>query len=83
MNVRVTVADNWQTYPMSVAAGESAAALKQKALVAAGIDAARAAHYEVKVGGALVRDESKPLGEIGVKEGVPLVVLSRQRRPVR
>jgi hypothetical protein len=37
----------------------------------------------MKVGGALVRDESKPLGSLGVQSGASLVVLARRRRPVR
>lgn len=83
MTVRVTVADAWTTFAVAVGAGESAAALKQKALRSAHIDGARAAGYEVKFGGALVRDESKPLAELGVRDGASLVVLSRRRRPVR
>lgn len=83
MTVRVTVADTWQTVPVAAGAGDSAAAVKGKALAAAHIDPARAACYEVKIGGALVKDESQTLASLGVKDGAPLVVLSRRRRPVR
>jgi hypothetical protein len=37
----------------------------------------------MKVGGALVRDESRPIGGLGVKDGTPLVVLSSRRRAAR
>lgn len=83
MHVRVTVADAWKTVTLEAAAGESAAALKLKALASVQIDGARAPGYELKVGGALVRDESKPLAALGVRSGASLVVLSRRRRPVR
>jgi TPP-dependent indolepyruvate ferredoxin oxidoreductase alpha subunit len=83
MKVRVTVADAWETFALEAAVGESAASLKLRALVSARIDGARAAGYEMKVGGALVRDESKPLAVLGVRTGAALVVLSRRRRPVR
>jgi hypothetical protein len=83
MTVRVTVADAWETFALEAAVGESAAALKERALASARIDVARAPLYEMKVGGALVRDESKPLVGLGVRNGASLVVLSRRRRPVR
>ena len=83
LHLRVTVADAWRTISVSAGAGESAAAVKQKALAAAQIDPAWAARYEVKIGGALVRDEAQPLASLGVRDGAALVVLSRRRRPVR
>ena len=83
MTVRVTVADAWRTFALQAAVGETAAALKLKALGCARIDGAQAAGYEVKFGGALVRDESQALSVLGVRNGASLVVLSRRRRPVR
>jgi hypothetical protein len=83
VTVRVTVADAWKTVALSAGVGESAGAVKTKALAAVHIDAAQWAGYEVKIGGALVRDESQPLSRLGVTDGTPLVVLSRRRRPVR
>jgi hypothetical protein len=59
------------------------AAVKARALAGAHIGAAGAPVYEVKFGGALVRDETRTLGELGVRSGSSLVVLSRRRRPVR
>jgi hypothetical protein len=83
MTLRVTVADAWETFVLEAAVGESAASLKLKALASAHIDGARAPGYEMKVGGALVRDESRPLAGLGVRTGASLVVLSSRRRPVR
>jgi hypothetical protein len=83
MTVRVTVADAWQTFALEAALGESAGSLKLKALASAHIDGARASGYEMKLGGALVRDESRPLAGLGVRTGAAVVVLSRRRRPVR
>ncbi|MGA2383802.1 MAG: hypothetical protein ABSG61_10275 [Gemmatimonadales bacterium] len=83
MRVRVTVADAWETVALEATAGESAASLKARALASAHIDASRAAGYALKVGGALVRDESKPLAGLGVRNGTSLVVISGRRRPVR
>ncbi len=81
--VRVTVADAWQVFTLDVTPAESAASLKARALEAAHIATARGQRYEMKVGGALVRDEAKLLASLGVKEGAPVVVLSSRRRPVR
>jgi hypothetical protein len=83
MTVRITVADAWKTFAFETTVGESAAALKARALAAARIDAGRAPLYDLKAGGALVRDESRPLAALGVRNGASLVVLPRRRRPVR
>jgi hypothetical protein len=83
MAVRVTVADTWQTVHLDAAADQTVASLKTRALTAEGIPAARAATYEVKFGGAPVRDESRTLGALGAKTGSPFIVLSKRRRAVR
>ncbi len=83
LSLRVTVADDWKTYGFEAALGETAVALKQRALAAARIDPARAGDYQLKIGGALVKDESKPVGALGLADGAALVVLARRRRPVR
>ena len=82
-SVRVTVADAWRSFALEATAGESAASLKTRALAEAHIDASRAALYQVKVGGALVQDESRALAGLGVTGGTSLVVLSSRRRAVR
>jgi hypothetical protein len=83
LRLRVTVADVWRSFALEATAGESAGSLKARALASAHIPAARAPLYEMKVGGALVRDESQPLGGLGVRNGASLVVLASRRRPVR
>ena len=81
--VRVTVADAWQVFTLDVTPAENAASLKARALASARIDPSEAARYEVKVGGALVRDESRPLAGLGLRNGASVVVLASRRRPVR
>ena len=83
LKLRVTIADTWEVHRLEAAEGESVEAVKRRALAAARIDPAQASRYEVKFGGALVRDEARALAELGVRSGAPLVVLSRRRRPVR
>ena len=81
--VRVAVADAWETFALEASPGDGVAALKRRALDAARIVPALADRYEVKLGGALVADESRTLAELGVRDGAQLVVLCRRRRPVR
>jgi hypothetical protein len=68
---------------LRVSPDDTVAAVKARALEAQGIAATRHARYEVKLGGALLRDESRTLAACGARAGAPLVVLSRRRRPVR
>jgi len=81
--VRVTVGDTWTSAPMETSADVPIATVKAQALAGARIPASNAPAYELKFGGALVRDESRTLGEVGVRSGASLVVLARRRRPVR
>jgi hypothetical protein len=79
----VAVADTWETFVFEAGGEGSIGALKRRALEAAGIGAERADRYQVKLGGALVADESRTLADLGVPDGGQLVVLSARRRPVR
>ena len=83
LTVRVAVADSWETFAFTASRIDGVAALKRRALDAAHIDPARADRYDVKLGGALVADESRTLADLGLPDGAQLVVLSRRRRPVR
>ncbi len=83
LSVTVTVADTWQPVRLDAAPDQTVASLKARALAQANISASRAASYEVKFGGALVRDESRTLGALGAKDGSPFIVLSKRRRAVR
>ena len=81
--LRITVGDTWTPTVIEAAADERMAAVKARVLAGAHIGAAEANGYEVKFGGALVRDETRSLGDLGVRNGASLVILSRRRRPVR
>jgi hypothetical protein len=83
MTVKVTVADTWQQVMLEATPDQTAAGLKLRALAAAHITADRAERYEVKFGGAKVRDESRTIGSLGVTDGSALIVLTRRRRAVR
>ncbi len=83
MTVKVTVGDTWMPLMMSAKPDESVASLKARALATQKIDPARGPGYEVKVGGGRIADESRTLAASGVKDGVPLIILAKHRRPVR
>lgn len=83
VNLRVTVVDSWRMCALEARANEKIAAVKLRALAAAGIGPARAGDYVVKYGGALIGNESRSLSELGVPDGAALVVLSAHRRAVR
>jgi len=83
LSVRVTVADAWQVVPLSLPPQSTVAELKGRALVRVGVGARRQDEFEVKVGGAQVRDEGQRLDAAGVRDGSGVVVLPRRRRAVR
>jgi len=81
--LKVTLADTWRPLHLTVAPEETVAQVKARTLAAESVDVARAAEYEVKYGGAVVRDESQTLAAARVPDGAALVVLARRRRAVR
>ncbi len=81
--LKVTVADTWRPLQLSASPDETVGQLKVRALTAEAVEADRAGEYEVKFGGALVRDESQTLAAAKVPDGGALVVLARRRRAVR
>lgn len=81
--LRVTFGDTWTALAMEASPDETVAALKERALRAFHFDAGRAEAYEVKHGGAALRNETLGLGASGIGDGAALVVLARRRRPVR
>lgn len=83
IDIRVTVGDTWQPLQLTAVAGDTVAAVKSLALRDQSIDERAHGAYEVKAGGALIRDESKTLAECGIRNGSALVILARRRRPVR
>lgn len=83
MELRVTVGDTWMPRTLAVSPSDTVAAVKARALDAEHIGSAAHEGYEVKVGGALVRDESRTLAACGIRQGTPVVILARRRRTVR
>ena len=83
LRLRVTSGDTWQSSDLAAQPDESVAAVKARVLAADRVPATRIAHYEVKYGGALLRDESRSLASLGIGDGAALIVLPRRRRPVR
>lgn len=83
LTLKVTVGDTWQPLVLAVAPAESVHAVKLRALASQKIPAERASGYEVKLGGAVVRDESGSVAAAGARDGSALIVLSKRRRPVR
>ena len=83
MTVKVTVADTWETHTFDAPPDLTAAALKARALASSRIAADRSANYEVKFGGGPIRDESRTMSALGVKDGSAFIVIARRRRPVR
>lgn len=83
MTVRVTVFETWQTMSLATTPDESVAALKLRALAACRIAPEEAAAWEVKVGGARVREETASLAAAGVTDGGALVLMRQRRRAVR
>ena len=80
--IRVMVHESWYDLTLEVPPEISVAEVKRRAL-----EESRAARpedaYEVKFRGALVRDESMSLTDLGVVPNAQLIVLSRRRQPVR
>lgn len=81
--LKVTVADTWRPLQLAATPEETVAQLKLRALAAEAVEPSRAGDYEVKVGGAVVRDESQTLAAARIPDGAALVVLARRRRAVR
>ncbi len=83
LSLKVTLGDTWRPLQLSASPEETVAQLKLRTLAAEAVPAERAGEYEVKFGGALVRDESQTLAAAKVPDGAALVVLARRRRAVR
>jgi hypothetical protein len=83
LTLKVTVGDTWMPLHLAAKPDETVAAVKARALASLKIDPARADGYEVKLGGARIRDEARTLSACGIKDGSAMIVLARRRRPVR
>lgn len=81
--LKVTLGDTWRPLQFTASAEDTIAQVKARTLAAESVPPERAAEYEVKFGGALVRDESQSLAAARIPDGAALVVLARRRRAVR
>lgn len=82
MPVRVMVQDMWDQVTLELAPGAPVREAKQRALALTHASG-KPEDYLVKFRGAEVFDEERSLGEAGVVANASLIVLPRQRRPVR
>ena len=83
LSLKVRLGDTWQELDLDSSVDESVASVKNRALAAQRRGTQAGSVYEVKFGGALVRDETASLGSLGATDGSSLIVLARRRRPVR
>ena len=67
ITLKVTVGDTWQPLMMDVAPDDTVNAVKLRALADQRIPAEQAVYYEVKLGGALIRDESESVKAAGAR----------------
>ena len=82
LSLRVMVHESWDEVDFDLPSTTSVIELKRLALVETRAGRPEDA-YEVKFRGALVRDESATLADLGVVANAQLIVLSRRRQPVR
>lgn len=81
--LKVTVGDTWNPVTITASASDTVTMVKAQALAAFNRSAAMIDAYEVKLGGARVRTESRTLEQLGIVTGSSMIVLARRRRPVR
>ncbi len=82
MPVRVMVHDAWDEVRFDVAPSTTVAEIKWQALAVTRV-AGDPSAFMVKYRGAEMLDETRTLAAAGVVPNAPLIVLARQRRPVR
>lgn len=83
LDLRVAVPDVWDIVRLSAEEDWTVRQLKTEALGRATGRQLTAADYVVKFRGALVIDESRTLGDLGVPNRGSLIVLPARRQPVR
>jgi hypothetical protein len=82
MPVRVMVQDAWDQVTLNLSPATPVDEAKRKALIMTHTSGDPAG-FVVKYRGAELFDESKSLADLGVVSNAALIVLPRQRRPVR
>lgn len=80
--LRVMVHESWDEIAMTVPDTTTVQELKRRALGEARVTGA-AADFLVKFRGAELADESRTVADVGIPSDGALIVLRRQRRPVR
>ena len=83
LNLRVAVPDVWDIVRLSAEDSWTVRQLKAEALGHATGRQLKADDYVVKFRGALVVDEARTLGDLGVPDRGSLIVLPARRQPVR
>lgn len=83
VRVRVTVTDAWDTVALDLEPTTTIAEIKRTALERTTGRMPDPSAYVVKFRGALVLDENRSIGDLGVPSGAALIVLPARRRPVR
>lgn len=83
IKMRVWVEDAWDSAVFNATSDWTVVQLKEQALRTATMAEPDLAGYEVKLRGALILDESETLGQLGVADLAPFIVISKHRRPVR
>lgn len=83
LQLRVTFNDTWATSAVTSKPDESIASIKSRVLGSHNVAPGRFGDYEVKHIGVPVRDESRSLSSLGIKNAAALIILPRRRRPVR
>jgi hypothetical protein len=82
LQVRVMVEDVWDEVALEVPATTAIATLKAAALEATGVHEP-AEEFEAKFRGALLTDEDRSVGDVGMVAGSSIILVPRRRRPVR
>ncbi len=82
-SVRVWVTSVWDTITLEVDSNWSVASVKEAALIGATAKSFDIDDFIVKFRGAEVFDEDQSLGDLGVPDGAPMIVLPGRRQPVR
>ena len=82
LTVRVMVQDVWDEVTLEVPSSTPIAALKATALARTGVTVP-ADDYDAKFRGALLDDEDRSVGDVGMVTGSSVILVPRRRRPVR
>lgn len=83
INVRVQLADRWDTIGCDTSADAPVIVLKREALARFGVATASPEDFSVKLRGVEVLDEQESVAVSGARDGSTFFLDHRRRRPVR